>query len=132
MIDIHPLYFIVNFIVKINQGKEDIKMTYKNMLAGIIERDCQKWVESFISKDSKAFTCGDKTTLKIEDGTCYFNSEIDVYSGCLHKLCYIVGGTICENGHIYKSVIKNESGKIVWASTSELREIEGITEFQIK
>ena len=107
-------------------------MTYKNMLADIVERDCEKWVDSFIKDNTKIFACGNGTTLKIENGTCFFNSKIDVLgTGCLHRLNYTVAGTISENGYIYKSVIKNESGKIVWASTSGLREIEGITEFEI-
>ena len=109
-------------------------MTYKNMLADIVERDCEKWVDSFIVDNTKAFACGSNSTiLKIENGTCYFNSEIHVFgTGCLYRPRYIVAGTVGETGMIYKSVIKNESEKIVWASTSELRELEGITEFQIK
>jgi len=108
-------------------------MTYKKMVEGIVERDCQKWVDGFLADKEKMFSLGEKTTLEIDKGTCFFHSEIKVYgAGNIIAPTYTVGGTVDEDGRVYKSIIKNMSGKIVWAATKELRDMEGINEFQIK
>jgi len=106
-------------------------MTYKKMIEGVVERECVNWVEQFITKEG-AFASGDKTTLEIEGSTCYFTCEVRVYgmSSCISPT-YYVGGTISESGIVYKSVIRNYSQEIVWASTKELRALEGIENFQI-
>jgi len=106
-------------------------MTYKKMIEGVVERDCVNWVEQFITK-KEVFALGNKTTLKIEGGTCYFDCEVRVYRSNSYVFpAYYVGGTISEFGTVYKSVIRNDSKEIVWASTKELRALEGIEDFQI-
>lgn len=113
-------------------------MTYKKMVEGIVEREACKWLESFIKNDG--FTAGGTVTLTIDKGTCYFDCLVSVLgTGRIVTPVFSIGGTVDENGYVYNSVIKVPhttkegltEGKLVWAATEELRNIYGITEFEI-
>jgi len=101
-------------------------MTYKNMIKGIIGRKAQKWVETFIKTDG-GFAMSEGVELRIEDGICYFEAKIQVYGIKSPMKQYSVGGTICENGHVYNSVIRDWNNKTVWLSVEETRQTMGIT-----
>jgi len=102
-------------------------MTYKNMIKGIAGREAKKWVESFIKTESGLASCDD-VELRIEDGICYFEAKIHVYGIKSPMNKYTVGGTICESGYVYNSVIYDWNKKTVWLSVEETRQTMGITE----
>jgi len=105
-------------------------MTYKKMMVGVVKRDCTIWMAQFIAKKG-AFAMANETTLKIEGGVCCFNCVVYAYGTGNAIPTYYVEGEISESGRVYKSIVRNYCQEIVWATSEELRALEGIENFQI-
>lgn len=100
-------------------------MNYKNMMKGIVGREASSWISSFIKAERGFATC-DEVELRIENGTCFFKAKVTVYGIKNPMNKFIVGGTVCESGYVYNSVIYDWNNKTVWLSVEETRKTFGI------
>ena len=102
-------------------------MNYKNMIKGVVGRKANNWIDSFI-KTENAFAGCDNVDLRIDKNICYFKAKITAYGIKSPMNKFTVGGTVCEKGNVYNSVIYDWSDNIIWLSTEETRKSMNIQE----
>lgn len=110
-------------------------MTYKAVVAGMLERDSSKWIEKLLKEHNIVFSfaVSEIEELTQEKDDIYYTCKTTIY-GTKYSIIPVsvyVGGVVNERG-IYHSVVwKNKEHDICWMSVEKTREELGIKEFKI-
>lgn len=106
-------------------------MTYKKMVAHLVEQEAWKWAEQVTGC---SVINSEPTEIHIDEDTIYWEVKVEVRDESFSPPLYrpiLVGGTACDMCGICKSVIWNaDKSKILWMSVEATREQLGITEFK--
>lgn len=115
--------------------REKKEMTYKAVVAGMLERDSSKWIDKLLKEHGIKFnfTCSEIEELTQEKDDIYYTCKTTIYGSkySILPVSVYVGGVVNERG-IYHSVVwKNKEHDICWMAVEKTREELGITEFKI-
>lgn len=106
-------------------------MTYKKMVAHLVDQEAWNWVEEVTG--CSAMT-SEVTDIHIDEDTIYWEVAVKVRDASFNPALYrdiLVGGTACDMCGICKSVIWNaDRSKALWFSVEKTRRMFGITEFK--
>lgn len=118
-----------------DKKKGDKEMTYKAVVAGMLERDSSKWIEKLLKEHNIVFSfaVSEIEELTQEKDDIYYTCKTTIYGSkySIIPVLVYVGGVVNERG-IYHSVVwKNKEHDICWMAVEKTREELGITEFKI-
>lgn len=110
-------------------------MTYKAIVAGMLERDSRNWMEKLLAESGIKFSF---VTTEIEEMTqakyeIYYTCKVTVYGtgNSILPDVILVGGTADEY-RIYHSVVwDRKKDKILWMANDKTRNELGIEKFKI-
>ena len=110
-------------------------MTYKAVVAGMLERDSSKWIDKLLKEHGIKFnfTCSEIEELTQEKDNIYYTCKTTIYGSkySILPVSVYVGGVVNERGIYYSVVWKNKEHDICWMAVEKTREELGITEFKI-
>ena len=108
-------------------------MTYKSVLARVIEDEARAWVEEVLQengiKASRLYT--EDAVVKKEDGNIYWDVKVIVQLENGSRRTVIAGGTACDMFGISKSVIWDSEKNIIWMSVAKSRKQLGIEKLRL-
>ena len=112
-------------------------MTYKKIVAHLLEMTAQSWVEQLLEKNGIEYRFTSARTEEIEmknvkDLGVLWEIPIEIYwKENIFPTIVTVGGSADDTCGICKSVIWGEGHKIIWMGVKETREKLGIDRFRI-
>ncbi len=111
-------------------------MTYKKIVAHLLEMTAQSWVEQLLEKNGIEYTFTSARETEMENDkerdTVYWKVPIEISrKGNIIPTMVIVGGTADDLCGICKSVIWDEKNEIIWMAAKETREKLDIDRFMI-
>ena len=113
-------------------------MTYKKIVAMMVEEDARKWLEKVLAEHGY-----ESRYVFVEDGGATFESDKDMdtfrwavkltvrFKKDPGNYYFEIGGTVDDFCGIFHSVIWNRKHDILWMSVKQTREQLGIKEFKI-
>lgn len=116
--------------------KEEIKMTYKKIVANMVEADAIKWAEKVIRENGygEVFVWSDGVELEHDKEGDMFLWTVSLtvsFHNDIISRHVDVSGTVDDVCGICHSVIWSKNHNILWMNVPQTRETLGITKFDI-